>query len=355
MKIAIITCYKHPDYVRARTLRTAFKSVPDAEVTVIRNRYKGLLSYIEVSLKILRTRWRNKPDIYVITFRGYEMLLMMVATFVRRPIIFDEMVNFTEWMDEHRRLREGTWPYRLFRRWYGGLVRHCRFVLADTDAHARYSAKLNRLDVSRYRTIPVGTDETVFYPRKSQKRAGQRFTVFYYGHMLPLHGLSYVLDAARRLKDDPEISFRFIGGGEKAAQACAAAAADGARVMHEAWLPFEDLPEAAISAGLTVGGPFGDTLQSQFVITGKTYQFLALGAPVLVGRNQVNDLFQDKVNCLAVPQADAKAIAEAISWAHRHPKELRQIGQAGQKLYQEHFSQKVVNGLVQQLVSDISA
>lgn len=354
MKIAVITCYKQPDYVRARTLRTAFAAAPDVEVLIIRNRRHGIWRFIEVPLKILKARWRDQPDAYVITFRGYEMLLYMVLTLVRKPIIFDELINFTEWMEEHGKLKAGSRAYRLFRRWNAAVVRHARFILADTEAHARHSASLNRLRIDRYRTIPVGTDETVFYRREVEKSSPGIFTVFYYGSMLPLHGLDYVLEAARLLKDQRDINFRFVGGGTQAAQACAAAVQAGARIKHEAWLPVEELPTAALQAGLTMGGPFGNTTQSQFVITGKTYQFLALGTPVLIGQNEVSGSFQDKDNCLMVPQADAPAIAEAVLWASRHPQELAQIGQAGRQLYEKQFSQTIVTHLAKSIVGGLA-
>lgn len=352
MKVAVITCYKQNDYVRARTLRAALAAAPGVTVLVIRNRHRGPLRYIEVSLKILRARWRERPDAYVITFRGYEMLLFMVMTLTRRPIIFDEMINFTEWLEEHRRLKSGSLAYRLFRRCYAWLVGHCRFILADTAVHARYSAQLNRLGLERYRVIPIGTDETVFYPRKV-KKPEKPFTVFYYGSMLPLHGLSYLLEAAVLLKDEPGIDFRFVGGKKPAARACAAAVEAGARVSYEAWLPFEELAEAAAAADLGVGGPFGGTLQSEFVITGKTYQFLALGTPVLIGGNQATAEFTDKLDCLMVAQADAAALAEAIRWADKHPKELKRIGQQGRKLYEKAFSQPVINRLAERLIKSL--
>ncbi len=356
MKIAVITCYKQNDYVRARSLRTAFSSVEGVEIIIIRNGHTSWLRWGEVPIKILWTRFRNKPDAYVITFRGYEMLLFMVVTLARKPIIFDEMVNFTEWMVEHRRLTPDSLPYRLFRRWYSWLAGHTRLILADTEAHARYSAHLNHLDRQRYRVIPVGTDEKIFQPQGLEVTK-KPFIVFYYGNMLPLHGLEYALTAAESLKDNADIQFRIVGGKRRsrAEQLCEAAVAKGAHVNYESWLRFEELPKAASAASLTLGGPFGNTLQSQYVITGKTYQFLALGAPVLIGQNQVTGLFQDKVDCLMVPQADSGALADAILWAYKHPKELQQIGQAGRALYEKHFSQKIVDQLVQQLVDDLSA
>jgi glycosyltransferase involved in cell wall biosynthesis len=79
------------------------------------------------------------------------------------------------------------------------------------------------------------------------------------------------------------------------------------------------------------------------VITGKTYQFMASAAPTLIGQSQVTSMFKDKVNCLCVPQADAKELAIAIKWAYENQPKLQLIGQKGYELYLSSFSQKVVN------------
>lgn len=350
MKIAVISCYSQIDYVRTRSLRAALRAVDDVEVIELKNSHSGFWRYIEVPIKIIRAHFKDKPDVYLITFRGYEMLLFMVLTLVRRPIIFDELVNFTEWMEEHQHIKQNTWVYDSFRAIYGSLARHAQVILADTPAHAAYSAELNRMSLENYYVIPVGTDETVFYPRPMETEPG-KFVVFYYvSKMLPLHGMDYVLEAALMLKDNDNISFSILGGGEKAEWLCSKAAGKGAHVSHNLWIPFEELPAVIAEANLTIGGPLGNTLQSRFVITNKTTQCLSLGVPVLIGRNEVNSLFIDKKNSLVVDQADAKAIVESIEWAHKHPKQLKAIGEAGRKLYEEHFSQDIINGLVKDLV-----
>jgi glycosyltransferase involved in cell wall biosynthesis len=258
-------------------------------------------------------------------------------------------------MEEQGRLKAGSLPYRLFRRWNHWMVKRCRIILADTAAHAEYSSILNMLSIERYRTIPVNADETVFHLQSKDAAGSKKFTVLYYGHMLPLHGLQHVLDAAQLLNDRPNITFRLIGGKKygDVARACTEAVRKGAHVTHEAWLPYEKLPEAIRRAGITLGGPFGGTLQSQFIITGKTFQPLACAAPVLIGRNQVQEGFADRENCLIVPQADPRALADAILWAKNHPEELKKIGLAGRRLYEQHFSQKIVNGLVQDIVKEL--
>lgn len=355
MKIAVVTCYKHNDYIRARTLRSAFAADSGVKTLVVRNRYTGLLRYPETALRLLRVRLLDRPDAYVITFRGYEVLLLMRLTLVRKPIIFDELVNFTEWMEEHGRLIQGRPAYRVFRRWNAWLVRRCRFILADTDAHAAYSAKLNMLSMDRYKVIPVCADEALFQPKAEKKTPGT-FTVLYYGTMLPLHGVEYVLEAARLLQGRSDIRFRFVGGKRRSdiGRACAAATAEGAQVTHESWIPFEELPAAIRKADIVLGGPFGETLQSEFVVTGKTYQALACAAPVLIGQNKVNEGFTDEKNCLMVPRADSGALAEAISWAADHPKELAAIGRAGRRLYEQNFSQRHVNQLAREIIKEAS-
>ena len=354
MKIAVVTCYKHNDYVRARALRTAVSSAPDTQMVLVRNRHTNLLRFIEGPLRICKARIFDRPDAYVITFRGYEMLLFMRLTLVRKPIIFDELINFTEWMTEHGRIPSTGFRYRLFRGWNRWMVKTCRTILADTDAHAEKSAKLNKLSIDTYQVIAVNTDESLFAPLPATEDR-KEFTVLYYGSMLPLHGVEYVLEAAKRLRREPGIRFHFIGGkrGSGIARACQAAADSGARVTHESWVPFEELPAVIHRSSLILGGPFGNTQQSQFVVTGKTYQALACGAPVLVGSNRVHEGFTDKVNCLVVPQADAAALAEAITWAYHHPKELARVGQAGRTLYESRFSQEHTNRIVRKLIKEL--
>jgi glycosyltransferase involved in cell wall biosynthesis len=355
MKIAVVTCYDQNDYVRARTLRTAFAAAEGVERIVIKNQHKGLLRYVEVPLRVLKVRFTVRPDAWVITFRGYEILPFMLALKGRKPVIFDEFINAAEYLEEHNKLHTKGRLGRVFVWWYAGLLKRCRFVLADTQAHGEYSAGLCGLPVSKYRALPVSTDETVFYPvaNRQSRKPGVPFKVFYYGHgMTPLHGLQYVLDAAARLKDT-NIEFKIVGGKEKGRLACEEATQKGARVTYAAWESFEDLAVQSRQADLCLGGPFGKTLQSQFVVTGKTYQFLASGTPVLVGENLVSGLFKDKSNCLLVSPANVDAIVEALTWAEAHPVQMAAIGKAGRKLYEQHFSQKEVNRLAAEITEEL--
>ena len=88
MKIAVITCYFDPDYVRSRTIRSAVRSYPGAQLLVVKNSHKGLLRYPEVVWKLIQLRRRQNPDVYILTFRGQELLPFVLLIAGLRPVIF---------------------------------------------------------------------------------------------------------------------------------------------------------------------------------------------------------------------------------------------------------------------------
>lgn len=342
MKIAVITCYNQPDYIRARVLRAALAQVPGAEVITIKNSGKGVKRYPEVLWKVLKTRLRERPDVYILTFRGYEMLPFVRLLSLGKPLVFDELVNLVEWIVyEHKKLK--GFPARVLGWFYRLLLKSCRLILADTESHADASSTISKIKRRKYWVLPVGTDESVFtYHEPLGRQPGEPFTVFFYGYMLPLHGPLYVLRAAELLKDNQDISFIIAGRTKKYLPMIEQAQARGARIEYRDWVPFEELPKLINGAAVNIAGPFGNTFQAQHVINGKVYQFLACGALALLGEGKNTQDFKNHENCLLVPQGSAEAIAREITWAYENPDKLPCIIRAGRQLYEEKYSNKVL-------------
>ena len=343
MKLAIVTCYKQPDYIRAQTLRDGAVAYHGIELITIKNRHLGILRYPETIIKVIAARIRHRPDAYLLTFRGYEILPFLAILTWPKPLIYDEFINPLEWLQEPRDQRWAKFvPKAAFGWFYRQLLRRCKVILADTDVHADYSQKLSQASKARYVSVPVSTSEALFRPSKIRKPVSNKiFRVFYYGNMLPLHGLAYVLESADRLKHLP-IEFMLAGGNPKTQKAIQHAKDQGAHVSYIPWIDFKQLPKEIERSDLCLGGPYGGTIQANHVITGKTYQFLACQAPTVVGANKATNLFKDKQNCLLIPQQDAESLATAIVWAYEHPKQLREIALRGRLLYETNFSQKIV-------------
>jgi glycosyltransferase involved in cell wall biosynthesis len=355
-KVAIITCYFDPDYVRSLTLRAALASLSDVELVVIKNHNRGMLRYPEIIWKIFKSRFTERPDVYLLTFRGQEMLPFLLLLAWPKRVIFDEFLVPLAWANQENHKNTPTvalqktlarslaWPYKMW-------LKSCRLILTDTQADAELSAKLSGVPLSRYKALPIGAEEQLFKPL-DKKKENKAFEVFFCGNMRPLYGLQYVLAVAEKLQDE-NIHFLIVGGKQKAADDVAAAKVRGANVTYKPWIKFDKLPDAMRSADLCLAGLFGNTPQARRVISGKTYQMLACAAPTLIGESEASGVFTDGQDCLLAPQADPEKLAEKILWARDHPKELQKIGQRGRKLYEQKFSINAIAGDLQPVIESL--
>lgn len=208
VKVAVITCYHDPDYIRARSLRAALRHCKGVEVLVCKNTRRGILRYPEMLLKVVWLRITKRPDAYLLTFRGLELLPWVAVASWPKPFIHDEFINPVEWLQEPRPQWWAQYlPVRFLAWWYKIFLRRATVILADTEVHAEYSSHLLGLPRDRFEAIAVGTDESVFKPIAS--RPSDDFVVFYYGTMLPLHGLSYVIEAALELRSNKKVTFSY--------------------------------------------------------------------------------------------------------------------------------------------------
>jgi glycosyltransferase involved in cell wall biosynthesis len=298
-------------------------------------------------------RIKLRPDLYFITFRGYEILPFVRLITLGKPLIFDEFINLVEWVVyEHHKFDAKSLPAKILRSFYRFWLKTTNLIVTDTKSHVKYSAKLMNLPIKKYCPLIVSTDEQTFKEQSRKNKAKKViFNVFYYGSMLPLHGVNYVIEAMKLLKDQP-IELTLIGGKGKIEDEVNQAKLDGIRIDYKTWVPFEELPGYIESANVCLGGPFGGTIQSQFVITGKTFQFMQMSRPTIVGHNQESGLFKDKVNALIVEQANAESLAGAILWGSQHREELSKIGLAGGELYRNKYSNLYLTKQLEALLSN---
>ena len=87
-------------------------------------------------------------------------------------------------------------------------MRPADLVIADTDAHADFFAKLAGIPRNRIVVCFLGAEEPPLAPGWKPIEV---FGCLFYGKMIPLHGLDTILAAARLA---PEIPFRIAGAGQ---------------------------------------------------------------------------------------------------------------------------------------------
>lgn len=350
--LAYVLAYRAPQYTRNRSLLAAIEGQPAIKLSIARNRSTGLWRYVQAWRALVDIRKASQPDIYVLGFRGHEIFWPVRWLTRGKPLVVDVLMSPSSALAEEGKAGViGHLIAPLLRRIERSILCHADLVLTDTELHASHYETRFGLSRDKILVLPVGaieptqestphlldcTDST----DSTDSTELATFNVLFFGSMLPLHGIDIIVAAAAKLHDLP-VHFDFVGGNPKQARRlkklCADLGVTG--YTHRSWVPLAELIAHDIPhADLCLGGPFGGTPQATRVITGKTSQCLALGKATVVGRIDEDAGFQDKVNCLLVPQANADALADAVRWCFAHRQALAGIGAQGHTLYQRNLS-----------------
>ncbi len=197
----------------------------------------------------------------------------------------------------------------------------------------RIASKRVRRD--RLAIIPVWSrrDEIYPLPREGHElRAAlglaDRFVLMYSGNLGLAHSFTEVIEAARRLRDRPDIVFLFVGGGPRLIEVKAAKESEGLENIRM----MDYFPREQLHASLSVADVHLITMRSEMtgiVVPGKLYGAMASGRPTLfVGPNHCEsaDTIRDADCGLTVNLGDAEALVEALTRLSANPDEAAELG-----------------------------
>jgi glycosyltransferase involved in cell wall biosynthesis/SAM-dependent methyltransferase len=260
------------------------------------------------------------PDVVVVGYLGHFDVLLARLLFRRVPVVLDHLVGASD-TGRDRRLDGG--PRQIVLRLIdSAALRAAGIVVVDTDEHL---AALPPRYRSRAVVIPVGAP-AAWYEAAGPIPGGQPaassadtdpatagdptgpLRVIFYGLYTPLQGTP-VIGAALSKIAGAGIEVTMVGGGQDAAQARAAAAANPA-VRWLDWVPAADLP--ALVAGHDVClGIFGTGDKALRVVPNKVFQGAAAGCAIVTSdtapqRRALGDA------AVLVPPGDPGALAAAL-------------------------------------------
>jgi glycosyltransferase involved in cell wall biosynthesis len=271
-----------------------------------------LLRFIKA---LLRFSVSNKKDISFIFIGSLgHHLFPFIRYATTLPIIFDPLVSMYDTMCvDRKRYRPDSVIGKLLYWLDMFAYKNAEIIMLDTEAHIDYFIKTFKMAREKFHRVFVGADESIFYPR-DVKKTDNIFRVFYYSSYLPLHGTEYIVKAAAVLREYPDIEFTLVGKGLEKRNVCTIARRLGVgNIRFVDWIPFERLPLEIAKADICLGGHFSGSDKAKRVIAGKTFQFLAMKKPVIVGNCIANrELLTHGENALFVDMADAEALAEGI-------------------------------------------
>jgi glycosyltransferase involved in cell wall biosynthesis len=338
-------------YMRNRVLIAALKMHFD--VTVIEGRVPTTAGRSLAGLaRLLSTR----PDYQACLVGFYAQPLAIALSRVQRqPLIVDAYVSTFDTLTADRGwLRPGS-PLGRLAHWLDRQscqVATC--VLTDTAAHADYFSQTFGTPRDKLAPVYVGCDQDVFYPRQATTAHPDRCAVFYYGSFLRLHGTDVIVEAAQRLRHRRDIHFTLGGDGPQwrgIAKRIAGLELDNVDLVG--WIPLAALPDHIAGASICLGGHFSTVPKAARVISTKTYQFLAMARPTIVGDNAATrELLAHGEHAWMVPMGDPGALAAGIERLVDDAVLRRHLAQEGRTLFRRRLSTAAISDQLAGIVGE---
>lgn len=306
--------------------------------------------YLKVLLKFI-FKTRKNFDLIVVGFLG-QPLVPIIKKLSNKPIIFDAFLSTYDTICFDRKKFEPESSGGQFFFWLDKYS--CELadvVILDTNVHIDYFVDTFNLNKDNFQRVFVGADDLIFHPINID-RDDNTFRVFYYGSYLPLHGTKYIIEAAKKLECYRDIIFTIVGKGmeyEKNMELVQELSVENIQFID--WIPYKELPQEIAKADVCLGGHFSNIGKARRVISGKTYQFIAMKKPVIIGDNSANrELFEHKKNAMLVEMANADELANAILELKDDCFLKQKIAENGYEVFKKKCTPKVLGEVI---ISDI--
>lgn len=262
-----------------------------------------------------------------------QPLVFCLSYLTSKPIISDLFISLYDTLCYDR---QGIKPTSMFGKIIYQVdkktIDNSVLIITDTKAHSRYFQTTFKTNPDKIQTIYLGAETNLFYQQSSiKKEPNPNFTVFYYGSVQPLHGTDTILKAAKLLENE-QVNWIIVGPVRKKFDEFIKKL-KLTKVAFIPWIPYNELSAYINKADICLGGPFGTSDKANRVITGKTYQFAAMGKPLILGNTTGNkELFANEENCLLVTRNNESELAQAVLKLKNNHNLRDQIGKNAHKL-----------------------
>jgi putative colanic acid biosynthesis glycosyltransferase WcaI len=209
---------------------------------------------------------------------------------------------------------------------------------------------LKQVAAEKIVTIPVWSRRDEIYPlphernplRKSLGLEGT-FVAMYSGNLGLAHSFDEFLEAARRLRERPDIVFLFVGDGPRKAEVQAARDSEGLTNIRL----LDPMPRQVLHASLSMADVHLISMRAQMngiVVPGKLYGAMAAGRPVVfVGPDHCEsaDTIKSAGCGLTFPTGDATALVAALELLASDPSLCRHMGERARSAFLAHYERKL--------------
>lgn len=302
---------------------------------------------------------RHHCDLIFIGFFG-QPLVPLVKKFSKKPIIFDVFLSSYDTLCFDRKLIN---PQSIVGRFLYNLDKYsCELsdiVILDTEAHINYFVETFGLSETHFEKVYVSADDSIFKPIKVNKN-NKKFKIFYYCTYHPLHGVEYIIKSAKLLEKINDIEFEIMGDGmefEKIKRL--SEEMNIINVKFKSKIPlhrfYNEVRYCIAEADVCLGGHFSPLDKAKQVIAAKTFEFIAMKKPVIVGDNPANrELLEDMESAIFVKHADPEALSAAILMLKENENLKNRIAEGGYKVCLEKCANSVTENIIRIMIKSLN-
>lgn len=310
----------------------------------------------------LYQKWKNITgdiDALYVIFMGYY--LMPLAWYLARqrgiPVILDTLVSQydTEVTD---RKRISSFSPRAWFLWATDFI-SCFIadaIVVDTNEHKTFFTETFFVNPQKVIIISVGCRSDLFTPLPQPKKEGDECIVEFHGGFSPLHGVAYIMEAAKILQDrDEHVRFEIVGAGQLfTAITSMAEEFHLTNVKFFGMQPLQELPRS-IARGDICLGIFGTSAKALRIIPNKVYECLSCGKPVITERSPAAlEILRDREDVYMVEPGNGADLAEKILELKRDATLRARLGARALAISLTSFSPyTIVSPLVEWLESHV--
>jgi len=332
---------RDPNYFRVASFLSACKSEFEVrEITSNASSYPFRLVSVLSRLLLLALRRRNKGVLFVAFLA--QPLIPFVRSLWRGPVVVDAFFSLYDSLVLDRgRVAPDSVIASISRYLDGALLSTATLVFTDTEAHQRYFKEEFSADSTTMQRVFIGASnkflEHEYVSRWDEKSS---FQVVFWGSFIPLQGVEYIIEAARRLENE-NVTFELIGRGQTKSEMLQQTRGL-TNVTFVEWCEGDVLFERINRAQLALG-IFGATDKAKRVIPNKVFEALAIGIPLVTADTEAaRELLEDRRTAIFCQCSSGVVLAEAVRWARANYDEALSIGKAGRKLFRQRASLAVL-------------
>lgn len=299
-------------------------------------------------ITVIAQNWSVFPTVDVI-YVGYPghfdvFFAYVLGKIFNKKVVFNPLLIFyTGFVDEQKILNKDGILAKLLKWGESTIYKMVDLAIADTPYQESYLINEFGVPANKIKCVPIGADDTVYKYTPYTNTKSHKLNVMYYGLYSPIHGVQYLMEAARRLKNNPNITFTMVGNGQSFKPNY-----DLAQKWQLSNVKFyHDTPESEHVAILQTADIFLGFLEDhptvERVIPNKVYQGIALGKVVLTADAPViRSVFKNRQNIITIKPANVDELVAALKEMSEQPALRTKIAVDGYELYLKNFTSKAV-------------